>query len=350
MFEFRKINKIQAWIFLLIWPWVNIFIVSATLYSLESLTPHLFLLATAKIWGTFILCHLLFIFIENLPNSPLRLLKEKHTYLLRPIVVIFLFISIAPIVEPPLTFKVPDIKILPLAIMLLESTVYIFAIYIFQQQSFFYRSQLHAQQAELQILKMQSNPHFLFNTLNLIASEVIQHPSKAKELIYSLSDLLRDTINLTKTQWITIEEELRLIELYLLLQQKRFEDRFTFDIDCPQNLNGMNIPSLLLMPAVENAIKYGIAPYAKSGHVSVNVELNNSYIEVEVQDTGACFDDKNITYGEGLRILTQTLRVNFSDNHALKLNSSGEGASLKIRFPQVNSSITPQVENAENEY
>lgn len=335
-----KRAKAEAWIFLLIWPWLNISIISVALNFMGRLNPLFFLQVTWKMWGVFIISYCLFSLVEFLLKRPLTHLFGNYVWLFRPIVIVLIFIGFAPIVDISVQPDAPSAKVIPLMTLLLEIFVYSAVMIILQQQDNYYHSRLNAQQAELQALKMQSNPHFLFNTLNLIATEVTRHPLKAKELIYNLSDLLRDTVKLANRHWVTLEEELQLVELYLLLQQKRFADRFTFDLDCPAELYSQPIPSLLLLPVVENAIKYGVAPYAKSAHVSVNVELERGFVEIEVQDTGALFDDSSIEQGEGLRILTDTLRLHFGNDFSTQLTSTVEGSSMRIRFPQVNSHQT----------
>ncbi|AWF81486.1 hypothetical protein BTJ40_12005 [Microbulbifer sp. A4B17] len=341
---------IQVWIFLVVWPLLNILIISTVLYSLKLLTTYTLLLAIIKIWGTFLTGYLLFSLIEKILKLKLKITIGQHYWwLFRLTVIIFIFIGTAPIVEITPQPNAPKIKFLPIIIILLESFVYLSVMYIFKQQEDYYQSYLHTQKSELQVLKMQSNPHFLFNTLNLIATETSRNPLKATELIYNLSDLLRETVRLTKRQWVTIEEELQLVELYLILQQKRFEDRFTFDIDCSPSLNKKLIPSLLLLPVTENAIKHGLAPQAQKGHVSINVELNNGNMEIAVHDTGAPFDDSNIKFGEGLRILAETLRLLFNSGHSMKLSSTSEGASLEICFPEHNSCVDMAITEDRNE-
>ena len=292
-------------------------------------------MAVFKIWGGFVIGYFLFNAVEALLKKRLGYLVEQYIWILRPVLVVLLFVSFAPLIDTPVKHDVPKVKFLPLFIVVLESLIYMAVMYIIQQQEIYYRSHLQAHQTELQMLKMQSNPHFLFNTLNLIATEVTRHPAKAKELIYDLSDLLRNTVRLAKHPWALMEDELLLVELYLVLQQKRFEDRLTFDIDCPSFLNKKKVPSLLLLPIVENAIKHGIAPYAKQGHVGVTVEWVNGYFNIEVQDTGDAFNDQDIQYGEGMRILAETLRLHFGNNFIVSLSSSEEGAAMEICFPEV---------------
>ncbi|WDE00298.1 sensor histidine kinase [Thalassomonas actiniarum] len=331
----RNVDKIQAWIFLAVWPWLNIILISLVLQSQKLLTPEIFFQALIKMWGIFLVGYFLSNGIKVLLRKRYKKGLVLRDWLYTPIVIFLLFSGVAPIVDVSPEGSRINFKFLPYVIMLLESLIYMAVMYIFQQQEYYYRSQLQARQSELQMLKLQSNPHFLFNTLNLIATEITRDAVKAEELIYCLSDLLRDTVRLSKKQLNTVEEELQLVELYLLLQQRRFEDRLTFDIDCPVSLNHKLIPSLILLPVVENAIKYGIAPFARSGHVGVNVDMNDGYFELEIQDTGSPFDDSDIQANEGFRILIETLKLHFVFDYVAELRSSNEGASMKIRFPEV---------------
>ncbi|TMP25961.1 hypothetical protein CWB99_20325 [Pseudoalteromonas rubra] len=324
----------QAWIFLLIWPWFNILLLSSVLLLLELFTLPLFAQVIVKIWGGFCAGYLLFNLCESVFSRYLPKKLHHNIWLLRPFSIILLYILIGPVVNLPTTNPAAQVTFLPIVIMLLETSVYIAVMLMFKQQTYFFRSQLQAQKAELQMLKMQSNPHFLFNTLNLIASEVTQDPLKAKALIYDLSDLLRQTIELTKHQFVTLEQELKLVELYLVLQQKRFADRLTFDLDCQSELEQLAVPSLLLLPVVENAVKYGIAPYAQAGHISIVVEATTRSLLIEVQDTGAPFDDTLVSQGEGLRITHETLALHYQDEATFKLVSTDEGTSAFITLPR----------------
>lgn len=331
---FHNRTRIQAWIFLLFWPLLNVTIITSAMLLLDTFSWRLFLFSSVKMWLVFGISYLLFNWLEALLKKPLTRILGSYIWLFRPLLIVFFFLSTAPIIDMPGEPRVPAIKIMPTIVILLEVAIYCAVMCIMQQQEFYYHAQMQAQKAELQVLKMQSNPHFLFNTLNLIANEVTKQPERAKELIYNLSDMLRDTVKLANEQWVTIEEELRLVEPYLLLQQKRFEDRLTFDIDCPSDLDSQLMPSLLLLPAVENAIKHGVSPYAKAAHIGIYVNVEKGGIIIEVQDTGEPFDDKNVIQGDGLRILHETLRLHFGSDYAIALTSSEEGASLILSFPE----------------
>ena len=124
-------------------------------------------------------------------------------------------------------------------------------------------------QARLQALRMQLNPHFLFNTLNSIASLVYDQPRAADEMIGSLSELLRLTLSASDRQEITLREELRFLDQYLFIEQTRFGERLRIEKNIePAALDTM-VPILLLQPIVENAVKHGIESQLAPGVIGI---------------------------------------------------------------------------------
>lgn len=150
-------------------------------------------------------------------------------------------------------------------------------------------SQLEAQlaHAELQMLKMQLHPHFLFNTLNGITGLVRDNDNAAAvQMLVRLSDLLRQTLDNAGKQEVRLAEELEWLELYLKLQQIRFSDRLRVSIHAaPDALDAM-IPNLITQPLVENAIRHGLAPRSAPGSVSLSAQRVNGWLELRVCDDG----------------------------------------------------------------
>ena len=150
-------------------------------------------------------------------------------------------------------------------------------------------SQLEAQlaQAQLQALRMQLHPHFLFNTLNGIAGLVRDQKNKqAVDMIAGLSDLLRYTLENAGKQEVPLREELDFLELYLDIQQMRFSDRLAVRMEvAPETLDAL-VPSLILQPLVENAIRHGVAGRASAGTVGVTAELEYGLLRIKVYDDG----------------------------------------------------------------
>jgi two-component system LytT family sensor kinase len=150
-------------------------------------------------------------------------------------------------------------------------------------------SQLEAQlaHAELQMLKMQLHPHFLFNTLNGITGLVRDNDNAAAvEMLVGLSDLLRQTLDNAGKQQVRLGEELEWLELYLKLQQIRFSDRLQVSIQAePETLDAL-VPNLITQPLIENAIRHGLSPRARPGSVTLSAQRDNGRLVLRVRDDG----------------------------------------------------------------
>ena len=150
-------------------------------------------------------------------------------------------------------------------------------------------SQLETQlaQAQLQMLKMQLHPHFLFNTLNGITGLVRdQDNAAAVQMLVGLSELLRQTLDSAGKQEVRLREELEWLELYLKLQQMRFPDRLQVRLEvAPDTLDAL-VPNLITQPLVENAIRHGLAPRTAPGTVSLTAQRNGARLELQVCDDG----------------------------------------------------------------
>ena len=141
-------------------------------------------------------------------------------------------------------------------------------------------------QAKLQALRMQINPHFLFNTLNAIATLVHTSPHTADEMISDLSELFRASLESSDDQEIALASELDLLERYLAIEQRRFGEylRVEQDID-PEILQAL-VPTLILQPIVENAIRHGIEPLAGTGRIAIQARCEGEHITLSVSDNG----------------------------------------------------------------
>jgi LytS/YehU family sensor histidine kinase len=140
--------------------------------------------------------------------------------------------------------------------------------------------------AQLQALKMQLHPHFLFNTLNSI-SELMHHDLRAAdEMIIRLSDFLRLTLDPAVTQEVTLEKELEFLNHYLEIEQVRFKDRLSVDMNIDPKTMQARVPYLVLQPLVENAIRHGIAPHSSVGKLVIESSRNNGMLRLEITDNG----------------------------------------------------------------
>ena len=141
-------------------------------------------------------------------------------------------------------------------------------------------------EAHLNTLRMQLDPHFLFNALNTISSQVAQEPNLAQEMIEDLGALLRLSLEFRDRQEISLAEEMVLLEHYLAIQRVRFEDRLKIEIRIAPEVEYALVPCLLLQPLVENAIRHGLSSRSSGGTVIISAERVDNRVEIRVLDDG----------------------------------------------------------------
>ena len=194
--------------------------------------------------------------------------------------------------------------------------------------------------AQLDTLRAQLHPHFLFNALNAIAGLVRERRNEdATEVIAGLGALLRHSLTAVDRDEIPLREELEVLESYLTVERARFRDRLTVHFDVEPAALARPVPSLILQPLVENAIRHGVAGAAGRGEVWVRARVPNGALELEVRDNGPGFDGSAAGDGEGrgrlgLRNTRARLERLYGDAHAFELSNAIEGgARVSVRIP-----------------
>jgi two-component sensor histidine kinase len=198
------------------------------------------------------------------------------------------------------------------------------------------RDQLEARLAEarLQLLGMQLQPHFLFNTLNTIAEMVHEDPDKADAMIAGLSDLLRLTLELGPSQEVTLDEELALVERYLDIQRARFGDRLRVRVEADAASRASRVPALLLQPLVENAIRHGLALRRDAGRIDIDARGGTDAITIAVSDDGPA-DGSGGPERTGLGNTRARLHAVYGGTAALELRQDpGRGTRVEVRIPR----------------
>src|SRR5437763_4852706 len=147
--------------------------------------------------------------------------------------------------------------------------------------------ELRASQAQLQALKMQLHPHFLFNALHAISALVHRDPEAADKMIARLGDFLRLTLDSSTTQEVPLRRELEFLNCYLEIERVRFKDRLTTSLEVDPRVLDCRVPNLILQPLVENAIRHGVSQRAAPGHVRVRAERRGDALLLQVSDNGA---------------------------------------------------------------
>ena len=211
---------------------------------------------------------------------------------------------------------------------------------IFQEvQKSALKSAAMAHEAQLKMLRYQLNPHFLFNTLNAISTLILeQHTELANRMVTRLSSFLRYSLDNDPMQKITLDQELAALKLYLDIEKVRFEDRLSLELDIGKEAAQALIPSLLLQPLVENAIKYGIAQSVDGGHLRIAAKVFAGDLLLELSDDGPGVElvDGLIpnANGVGLRNTQERLVELYGNRHSFRLSeTTPHGLTVNIRIP-----------------
>ena len=217
-----------------------------------------------------------------------------------------------------------------------------------EQRQRILKEQSQLRKAQLDILQSQINPHFLYNTLDLI---IWMARNKRKDeiisIVYSLTKLLR--ISLSKgSDIISLEDEITHIESYLTIQSIRYKDVIHYKIKVPDELKPYRIPKLTLQPIVENAIYHGLKETAEGGTIFIEAQETDNTLLLIVQDNGRGMDpskEKSINdmflnpamkFGFGLNNVNERIKLHFGKDYGIEVSSQiNVGTEVKIRIPKI---------------
>jgi LytS/YehU family sensor histidine kinase len=189
--------------------------------------------------------------------------------------------------------------------------------------------------AELYKLRQQLQPHFLFNSLNSINALIGSQPQKARTMIQQLSDFLRGTLRKEDNQWISLDEELQHLNLYLEIEKVRFGHRLATEIKNDTEGDHLQLPAMLLQPVVENAIKFGL--YDTTGEIIISVEAHREDGHLVIRVTNP-FDPETASprkgTGFGLSSVQRRLYLLFARNDLLQTEVKEQLFITTIKIPQ----------------
>lgn len=195
-------------------------------------------------------------------------------------------------------------------------------------------ARLEARFAEAQnlALRMQLQPHFLFNTLNSISALVPTHPEGADEMIGRLGDFLRKTLDAPQDQFVPLGRELAFIQDYLAIEQIRFQDRLQVVIQIPEALMELPVPCFILQPLVENALKHGLSDRPQGGTLHLGAALDQGDLVIDIRDDGEGYLPGR--EGVGLANVRSRLELLYKGSHGLDIKGSrGRGTQVTLRLP-----------------
>jgi len=191
-------------------------------------------------------------------------------------------------------------------------------------------------EAELNKIKSQLNPHFMFNSMNSIRALIDENPIKAKEAVTQLSNILRNTLMMEKNKLISFKDELNLVSDYLQLEKIRYEERLNFNIEQDQDSNHFQIPPLLLQTLVENAIKHGISKLPKGGTIAILSKVIHQKMEITITNDGKYQENSDTDSGFGLKNSNERLKYLFGNSSTITINNENNKVVTRVILPKNN--------------
>jgi sensor histidine kinase YesM len=191
-------------------------------------------------------------------------------------------------------------------------------------------------EAQLQALQRQLHPHFLFNTLNTVSGLIRTDPDGADKMIDRLGDLLRMTLHKSGIQEVSLKEELDVLDKYVEIERTRFGSRLAIDMRVQPDTLDAQVPSLLLQPLVENAIRHGIAPNARPGWIAVHAERDHDDLLLQVLDNGDGLPpDRLMALNRGVGLDNTRARLGhlYRDRFEFTFSNLEQGLCVTIRIP-----------------
>ncbi len=189
-----------------------------------------------------------------------------------------------------------------------------------------------AKESELRALKSQVNPHFLFNSLNSLRALIDEDAPRARESVTRLANMLRYSLQSGQQETVPFEDELRIVEDYLALEQIRYENRLRVRWDIASEARALTVPPMLLQTLVENAVKYGIGTRREGGEIAISARLDATVLHICVTNPGdlaepvsAAVARSGSSTGVGLRNASERLRLLFGDRATLTLLAEPAG-------------------------
>jgi two-component system, LytTR family, sensor kinase len=191
--------------------------------------------------------------------------------------------------------------------------------------------------AQLQMINLQLNPHFLFNSLNGISTLIHKDPKTADRMISRLSELLRSTLSQKGKVYVSLAQELDSIQRYLELEKMRFGDRLSFEMEIDSAAKDAKIPCMLLQPLIENAVKHGIAKVSRPGLIRVQSWVDDNTLTICIDDNGPGFDEDETAKsnrGIGQSNCQERLRLLYANQFQFAISTSPlAGARITISIP-----------------
>ncbi len=255
----------------------------------------------------------------------------------------FLLLQWLDLMRPPSVVQA-KMPVLPLMIVLMEVFLFAALKYIFKQQQQQVILRANYKEAQFRALKAQLNPHMLFNSLNLISSEIEHNPKNASLLVDELAELLRKVVRSANSLLLPLSQEIELTKHYLVIQKMRFEERLVYTLDIADDCLHIKIPALILQPFIENCILHGFSAKKETGKITVKINKDPQLLTILIQDNGIGFSPVLPKKGHGIRIVQDTLALIYGNEHTLTISSvPKQGTEVMIKIPITSNNISDQL-------
>ncbi len=201
-------------------------------------------------------------------------------------------------------------------------------------------------EARLDALTRQINPHFLFNTLNSVAALIRTDPTQARTMVTRLSNILRRLLRRTEN-FTTLRDEITFLDDYLSIEMVRFGEKLRFQKDIAPETLGMQLPSMVLQPLIENSIKHGLGNKIEGGTVTLRARRGDARLVVTVEDDGVGIPQDRLAHmleeGVGVSNVSERLKVLFGDDYRIRIESKpGDGTRIELEVPELQATTPPK--------
>jgi len=320
-------------------PLINSAFIGAVLFVTDQFSWWLFLHVLVRIWIACFLGWILLCLIDHLnrkadlfESDSLQYFAIKYSF--AALLVLSVFLSLA--LEAPESNR--STKAMPVGLSMivglqLVASIAIRHVLVQQTKEIYLRSQY--QLARYSALKAQLNPHFLFNTLNLLSAEINDNPSIAISIVDELSELLRNVLTQSSSLSVPFGQDLEWLEHYFFIQKLRFEDRIKVDLLIDERSRDVKVPPLLLQPVIENCFLHGFGKDNENLHIEIKAEVTEDTLLISVKDDGPGFDLKNVKFGHGLTIVKDSLMLLYEKKAHFRIYSQIRvGTSVDLIIPR----------------
>jgi len=221
-------------------------------------------------------------------------------------------------------------------IIYLTWTLFYFVIHYIERQNAALKWEALKNEIELNNLKSQLNPHFIFNALNSIRALVDEEPEKSKDAITRLSNILRSSLVTNKSKMISFNQELLAVRDYLNLESMRYEERLRTRFAIDPESSSFSVPPMMLQTLVENGIKHGISKLKEGGEITIETKVENSKLNIKIRNNGQLNPEKlNGSTGFGIENTKKRLKLLYGDKASFNIkNENGNTVLTEVKLPQ----------------